>query len=140
MDEDPIRVAARTASLDALGAEVEDLWAELEHYKLLDSIAGGFSYQRMAIVRKIMAKVVVREERLTEERKEREIAPADVEVGQDLNERGRFQNCVFATCERTGERARSWGTSGKSVFRTLLVLSEQCDCGARKHVDSRDAA
>ena len=138
-DENPAKIAARTTPLDVLGAEIEALWAELDHFKQLDAICGGFSYERMRISSLVASKAVVREGRLAEERKEREIAPADVEVSQDLNERGHMQDCVFATCERSGVNARSWGTSSKSVFRTLLVLTEQCDCGARKHVEEKTA-
>ena len=71
------------------------------------------------------------------------MATATIEKTQAKNANGYLQDCVIATCDDSGDSTPKeyvsenespiWGHTYKSVRRALIVLSEECSCGARYH-------
>lgn len=59
---------------------------------------------------------------------------AEVDYTEAENDDGRTQDCVFATCQASGDQAGPvWGHGENSVLRVLATLTEECSCGADFH-------
>ena len=72
-------------------------------------------------------------------RKWRRTSIATVYFSTATNDRGREQECVFATCLASGaEVGPIWGTGEDSVLRALATLTEECGCGAQFHKRERE--
>lgn len=64
---------------------------------------------------------------------------AEVEVTTALNNQGREQECVYATCIDSGVQVGPvWGTGEGSVRRALAELTEECNCGASFHLMDKE--
>lgn len=61
---------------------------------------------------------------------------AVIEESDQVNEHGRYQDCVVARCIVTDEEAMAWGTSERSIKRALRELTERCECGADWHSEA----
>lgn len=61
-------------------------------------------------------------------------AIADIEHGEEENDDGRLQVCVYAVCTVSDDKVGPiWGDSDASIKRALATLSEECSCGAGFH-------
>lgn len=59
---------------------------------------------------------------------------ATIDYTQAKNGQGYMNDCVYATCDETGDKVGPvWGSGPRSVKRALCLLSEDCSCGARWH-------
>jgi hypothetical protein len=59
---------------------------------------------------------------------------AEIDFLDEVNSNGNMQNCVFATCNESGDVVGPiWGHGPASVKRALAQLSETCSCGNSYH-------
>ena len=62
---------------------------------------------------------------------------ATIEEREEENDRGRMADCVYATCDESGDSVGPvWGIGDNSRKKALAMLSEICDCGANWHKEN----
>jgi hypothetical protein len=60
---------------------------------------------------------------------------ASIEFTDEDNDDGYGQDCVYATCNESGDVVGPiWGHGDNSVKRALATLTEECSCGADFHL------
>ena len=68
------------------------------------------------------------------------ISKASINYTEEENEEDRIQDCIYATCEVSGDAVGPvWGHSEASVKRALATLTEECSCGAGFHHSAEEA-
>lgn len=61
-------------------------------------------------------------------------SPASILEDTEESDRGQERRCVYAVCSVTGDQAGPvWGTGEASRRRVLVMLTEECGCGAQWH-------
>lgn len=66
----------------------------------------------------------------------RETAFATVRDGEERNEAGRMQDCIYAKCTLSDDEVGPiWvgGNRGVSIRRAMAELTESCSCGRTWH-------